>query len=526
MAAASYTTDLVTLNLLDTDASPAVGEPTGSTAGTTIATETDHYVAGTACVSKIFNATGVGGLGFLAASPITVPTDGAVYMWTTFLAANSINTKANGGMQLLIGNTAANYKRFYVYGSDTIEYGGWQVNAVDPSFTASANQGTPNTTLQYFGIAANVVTAIGRGYPLAWDAVRYGRGSILMTGGDLANGYATFDAAAEVNDTNTTVGPVYNRWGILSFANGTYTLQGRLALGQAGSPVDFRDSNRVIFVKSTDFVTSNFNTIEVLNTTSRVDWTSISISSLSTVSRGRILITDNATVNIQSCTFTDLGTSSFLSNTVVDDTTFRRCGLITHGNCTFTNNLVTRPFSSTGMVTTNPANIQNSTFISAGTGHAIEITTPGTYTFSGNIFTGYGATGTTNAAIYNNSGGSVTLNISGGGSVPTFLNGSGASTTIVAASNVTLTGLKADSEVRAYLGTDPNTATELAGVESSTTSFTFSQSVGGQQGYIQIFHVEYQPVLLTLTYSGADQTIPIQQITDRQYDRGSVSIPG
>jgi len=169
------------------------------------------------------------------------------------------------------------------------------------------------------------------------------------------------------------------------------------------------------------------------------------------------------------------------------------------------------------LVADTPNNISNCLFTSTGTGHALEITTPGTYTFSGNLFSGYGAIGTTNAAIYNNSGGAVTLNISGGGTVPTYRNGVGASTTIVAAANVTLTGLIAGTEVRAYLGTNPATATEIDGIESSGTSFTFSQSVAGQTGYIQIFNVSYQPVRLSITYSGSDVSIPVQQILDRNY---------
>lgn len=515
MAAASYTTDLITVNLLDTT-TPVIGEPTGSTAGTTIAVETDHFVVGSACIAKIVNATGVSGMGFQNATAVTIPTDGAVYMWTVYLAANAIGTKTSGGMQILVGNTSANYNRFYIYGSDTVEYGGWQCNAVDPARTPSATQGTPNGTWQYFGMASNSVSAVQRGYPQAWDAVRAGRGSIIMIGGDLANGYATFDAAAEVNDTNVP-GVTENRWGIFAFANGTYTLQGRLAFGSSGTAVDFRDSNRAIFVKSTDFVTTNFNTFEIINAASRVDWTSISISSLTTVSPGRILVTDNADFNVQGCTFTDLGTSSFLSNTTVDDTTFRRCGQITHGNCTFTNNLVTRSSATVALITANPANVQNCDFISAGTGHAIEITTPGTYTFTGNTFSGYGADGTTNAAVYNNSGGAVTLNVSGGGTVPTVRNGTGASTTVVAAANLTFSGLQNGSEVRVYLGTDPATSTELGGVESSGTSFTVSQSVAGQNGYYTIHALNYNSIYQPITFSGSDQTIPIVQSLDRTY---------
>jgi hypothetical protein len=76
-----------------------------------------------------------------------------------------------------------------------------------------------------------------------------------------------------------------------------------------------------------------------------------------------------------------------------------------------------------------PSAISGCDFTSAGTGHAIEITVPGTYNFSDNQFAGYSGT-STNAAIYNNSGGAVTLNISNGGATPSVRNGAGASTTL------------------------------------------------------------------------------------------------
>jgi hypothetical protein len=84
-------------------------------------------------------------------------------------------------------------------------------------------------------------------------------------------------------------------------------------------------------------------------------------------------------------------------------------------------------------------------------------------------------------------------------------------------SNVTIEGLIPDSEVRAFVGTDPSTAVEIGGVESSTDSFTFSQSNSGAAGYIQIVHLNYQPVFLNLTYSDLDISIPVQQQIDRNY---------
>lgn len=516
MAAAGYTTDLVTINTAE--ATTGYAEPTGSTAGGVATLENEYYIQGLNCISKTFNATGTGGLAFTGTAQ-TLPTDGAAYVWAYFAAPNAMNTKANGGKQILVGSTNANYYRFYVAGSDSYAYGGWVCYPVNPTVTPSATQGTPTTTYATFGYAANLTVPISKGNPLGLDVQRIGRGSIEVINGDLANGYANFLSAANENDL------VANRWGILSFVDGGFKFQGRLLMGTTATPVDFRDSNKAITIQNTEFVTSNFNLFEVRNVSSVVQWASISIQSLSTVARGNFLVTDNASVSLSGCTFTDMGTFVFLANTTVDQTVFRRCSRITHGSSTFTNNRVTNSVAPVAMITSNPSGVEDCIFVSSGTGHAIEITTPGTYTFSGNLFEGYGAIGTLNSAIYNNSGGLVTLNVSGGGSVPTYTNGTGATTTIVAASNVTLTGLKADSEVRAYLGSDPITATLLAGTESSGTSFTFSQSVAGQAGYIQIFHVEYQPVFLLLTYSGADSEIPIQQVIDRQYARGSVFAP-
>jgi hypothetical protein len=68
------------------------------------------------------------------------------------------------------------------------------------------------------------------------------------------------------------------------------------------------------------------------------------------------------------------------------------------------------------------------------------------YSFTGNTFTSYGATDTTSAAIYNNTGGRLTLNIGGGGGTPTIRNGYGATTVINNTVTLTVTVLdKADN---------------------------------------------------------------------------------
>lgn len=81
-----------------------------------------------------------------------------------------------------------------------------------------------------------------------------------------------------------------------------------------------------------------------------------------------------------------------------------------------------------------------------------------------------------------------------------------------------VTGLQPDSEVRAYVGADPDTSVEIAGIESSGTSFTFYHEHAGQDGYIVVFSLGYEPQFIPVTYSAVASTIPVQQQVDRVFN--------
>lgn len=80
------------------------------------------------------------------------------------------------------------------------------------------------------------------------------------------------------------------------------------------------------------------------------------------------------------------------------------------------------------------------------------------------------------------------------------------------------TGLQTGSEVRVYAGTDPATSVEIGGIESTSGStFSFSHSYGGNDGYIMIFALGYQPIYIPYTFKSVDDSILIQQVIDRNY---------
>lgn len=200
--------------------------------------------------------------------------------------------------------------------------------------------------------------------------------------------------------------------------------------------------------------------------------------------------------------------------TTFDQMTFAECDTVTQNTASISNCVFNSSFASSSLICDSPNVVSGCSFISAGTGHGIQIITTGTFSFIGNTFTGYGSTGTTDAAVYNNSGGSVTLNIGGGGSTPTYRNGVGASTTINNNVNVTLTGLKNPSEVRVYTA---GTQTELAGQEN-VTGGSFAFSIGsGVSIDISILALGYQNQRILAYSTATDTTLPISQQLDRQY---------
>jgi hypothetical protein len=278
----------------------------------------------------------------------------------------------------------------------------------------------------------------------------------------------------------------YNRWGLLQDIGGSYLQQGLFLMGTATTAVDFRDANRTISIADTKRVTAAFNAFEVRNASSRVDWANCNFTALGTTSRGNLIVTDNATVNLTTCVFTGMGTFAFQSNSTILTSTFRRCDMVTTGGATFTGCTFDGSYGVAAVRTTSISVVTGCEFVSAGTGHAVEATVAGSYN-SNNTYTGYATNSGTaeNRAFHNSSGGHIDLTITGG-DTPSVRN-SGGSTTNVIVPEVTLTVSSqvslAGAEIRVYDmdGALPSLGTELAGVESNVgASFSFSTSAGNQ----------------------------------------------
>lgn len=532
MAAAVYATDLTTFWLEGATTVTAIG-----TGGAGLGNpETDFFIQGSDCISKAAWTNAIKGFIIDAlGTTFTVPTDGCVIAFAKYDAAGSLDTKAGGGLRMIIGSGSAAYDEFFVGGSDTLAFDSWYPYAIDPN-TATPDVSGSGGTERWVGLLADLPTTSGptKGNPIAMDAIRYGRGRIDYTNGDLGNGYATF-AGAETFGNDST-----RRWGLLELQNGAYQTQGFHSIGTAGTSCDFRDSNKVLFWRdmnnnvSNDAVSTAFNRVEIINASTNCDWDNIIWQALGTRSRGTFVHTAG-TFDATNCQFIDWDTFTLLAASVATDCVFRRCNAITAPGSNLSGSQILTPTvaaDTSGLiwnVATDPSGKLDDMTFSKGTNahHAIEFGTssPTTINLAGITFTGFNtSTNGQNDSTFHilRTSGTVTINISGSGTTATNLTYKSAGATVVIQQNVsvTFTGLKDNTEVRVY---NDSTGVELAGVENATDgtadnrSFTASISAGTTVRYI-IHNVQYEYIQVNgFTWPSANQSLAIQQRFDRNF---------
>ena len=428
MATVGYSTNLSIV--ASAEAAEAWIEFTGAAGGgAPDETETECYIQGSGAVSQTTGATsGYRSMGFDLTSPRSIAAGDASFHWVYFGSPLALATAANSGMNIVIGNTIANWKAWILGGRDAYTYGGWLNLAVDPTCAADWTYGSPDSNTQVFGSLMTLQYPVAKGQPHVADVIRTGR-TLICTGGQ-TGGYGTFVAAAEANDGGQA------RWGLCQAVQGGYLIKGRFQIGTNALCADFRDANRSLIIQDCIRVSPNFTIFEVNHADSRVDWTSISFLALGTNARGNFAASANADINIDSCTFTDMGTFSFDANSTINNSTFRRTDTITQSGATFAGCTFDSGRAAATIFANNPGLISSSSFVSDGSNHAIQIATlvaSAAYTLTGLTYTGYAAppSGSTgNECIYNNSGQHVKLSIAGGDE-PSYRNGAGATTEIV-----------------------------------------------------------------------------------------------
>jgi len=432
---------------------------------------------------------------------------------STFGVGLIIGSANNAYYEYNVAGTGANRSVFNTYPAQ----GGYLIVAINPSISAwreGTGTGTPAlSAIDYFAVGAQFVVGGAKSENVAMDAIDIGRG-LLLTG--TSGSFADF--------LSTDQDTIANRWGVVTGNAPVINARGLLTIGSA-TATTFSDSTyTVLFVDGyhgPGDVGTKFD-LQNASTDITLDSTLIGLGS-STTSDTRPDLTVTGTSGSMSIGGSITNHRNIVLTSVVDvDGATLGASDITQSSAHIQNSTIITD-SASGVAAIDDATfgqtsgLHDCSFVQGGSGHAIEITSPGTYNFYGFTFSGYGADTTNSAVIYNNSGGAVTINVNSGES-PTFRNGTGASTSIVTGQvTLTLTGLKVNTEVRIY---SAGTQTPLAGVEDSGTTFAYTYSYApSTEVDIVIHNINYQYIKLTNVLLGSgDASLPIQQIPDRWYD--------
>lgn len=517
MAAPVYDTDLTDINLAE--ATTGWNDVNQAGGGGALSIEIDYAIQGTFAITRAISNTRRGVM-YDNGSTITFGNNDHFFCWTVASTPGITDIKSAGGIQVILGTGTGDYFGYYVNGSDTLPGGGMNNYAIHTSSTADLTVGTPTFPAQFFGSQVSINNT-AKGDNFACDAIRYGTGFYITEGDGTTP--ITFSGSAAENDANL------NRYGILTAVPGGYALKGRYVVGQAPSTVPtasfFRDQNTSVTFTDTEKSTSDFTQIIFDDPGTAFTLDTITFTAIGTNNKGLFKVNDASTTgSIISTTFNSIGVTSLNANVQVTGSTWLDCDAVYQSSSKITtSNFIGTTNVSSSLVSNNPSLISNCSFEGDGDHHGIEVTTPGNYTFSGNEFIGFSVLdGQFNSALFNNSGGAVTMSIVGGGDDISFRNGQGASTLIEANIQITLTGMKDFTEVRVYAD---GTTNEIAGIENVVSAsvgandndFTFQSQAGNIVDIVIISKTFENQRIDNFTIPSTDSEIPIQQSFDRNY---------
>ena len=269
MTAPSYTTDLQTVDLAEAVTNWA--EIPSRKSGGAATLEDRAFIQGSYSISQSTGAASGATVGLQCdyGGNISSWVSGwAIFVWQYWQAPAVIDTWANGGMRIGIGSGTGAIDLFNAQGNDTRRnpYGGWDNIAIDPEYAGGYDErvGSPTAgNYRYFWSAPKMLSAVSKGNPHCVDAIRYGRGELIIEHGE-TDDYGTFVGLAAKNDNNEATNG-YNRWGLFKAEGTGYLWKGLMSFGNATNVCDFRDSNRNITVDDTPRTYAAFNKIEINN---------------------------------------------------------------------------------------------------------------------------------------------------------------------------------------------------------------------------------------------------------------------
>lgn len=469
----------------------------------------------------------------------------AIYAWMS--GPTSIAPIASGGFRIVIGD-GTNQRAYFVGGRDVPYFsrGAWgcfvlHSEALPTQFAQLSGSAQPNlSAITQVGVGFTTTAKVTGNSPNCfYDVMRHGTG-LTVLGNPSDPG--TFEDIVELDNS------LSNAWGMIrEIDQDVYGCQGRLTFGSNSAASLFEEENTTLLFESRQ-VPPSFYRITTIGAAAQSNTfrlgeklgTGEAASGVAGVNilsnRGLELVFNdqNSDNLIYGSTITGatqgISFSSSNSTSELISSTINNGGILNFGDAFTRDNAI----NNSTLLLTPDTDIARTTFNGANGGHGIQINTAGTYNFENIQFINFGDNETVDAAVFNDSGGEVTINIFGGNS-PTVRNGAGSTTIINNPTLFTVVNVIPDSEVRIFRQSDLE---ELAGVESADippidvnnvtvtadpdnagrvrVSYSYNHSVDIPI-FLVIFKQTQIPIYQPLILTAQDSSFFSTQVFDRQF---------
>lgn len=450
---------------------------------------------------------------------------------------------ATMGVAARIGSGTSAYYQICIAGTDAVknsydEYpprGGILIVPVNPNIAAyRTTQGSPALgSADYFGFYVDLDTGTAKSENVGCDAIDLGTGLTLLSGTG-AN-----DPGVWKDFVDEDEGTVANRWGYAqSLYNNVKVFFGQMTVGSSGTATEFLDNLSQVLWPDGLFAAGFSRAYFDLGNASTVLHDGSLHTSLGTTNsintKTDFVWVGTAGTGTASHTLINFRNYVMTSAVTLDDARIEIEDLALSGGevknsaiiCTSATNVAV----CNDVVFGTTSGIHDCDIIQGpnGAGHAFEITSTTTINLTNLTFTGFGGTagsngtansGASDAAIYNNSGGALTINVLGTGNTPSIRNGAGSTTTVVVGQkNFTQTISPVPSpnyeyrlyEVTAEGSLDGAVEITAEGEESSTSgSHSYSHTETNQPVAVQIISNDYVEKIAYYTLTASDLSVTI-----------------
>lgn len=509
------------------------------TAGGNLDSPPQIFIEGGASIGEIISSTRNGLLFNMGSAQDW--SNNTFYIWINCGIVGLLDLKASGGFTIrFAGTTVGNYFEFNVGGSDSWPIavsGGWVMFVIDIEATPSATNLPPATSaIQYVGWTGITATIMTKMVDNTWiDALwRLPKGEPAIIVEGRLNGITPWSWTEVVSASEA------GAWGVSkTTTGGAIALNGPIQFFiDDASTNAFIDTNSQLLWENQEWVASDLYGLIISGSSAGTAEFTLGV---------KTGIGDDATGaqgNIFSAALAGVRWFISASSFDMDSCSFNGCTFI-HGAEFHLNNPIVETISTIFLDSTK-VNVSSSLFLKNSTidadtldnvaflftddltnsvvrstfqfsdGHAIELTAPvvTSQTSKGNIFVGYGADDSTDAAITNNTGGNITMSITDAGTDPTVE--TLANTQTLAQVSVTLSGMTSGSEV---IVLDAGTGATIASVENvgPTGIFVFQDDAANVVDiFIHAIDYVWQSID-NFTIPALDTELPIQQQFDRNY---------